>query len=429
MPQRSIAVCDLLMCWPPDAGAFVDVVNVASFLSRHARVLLVLPRITAFFRHRRNTVADRILAKYSRFFLRGAVDGNFPFQIKYIDFSGLDFHPLRIAESYIRVLSEFGPDRTFIANGWHLKAHLAKSLAPFRPILRIYAHEMLCTKADGRFFRRGKACTRNFLLGGSIDYLGCLVCSLSFYTVCPAARWVQEYVQSRAFSRGYINVVEEALAHARTVIVYNEWTASRVRRFNRRVKIVPSGVDTDLFSPAEERTGEKRVVTAVSGRVAEKHKGRDFLAAVLKAMEAVRPDMLFHITGIQSGFRGSNVREVGWFTQDRLPELYRSADIAFVPSLWPEPQGIIAIEAASCGLPVVASSVGGLRDLVLDGKSGFLVEPGNVRQAVDALSRLHDDADLRRQMGAQGRSMCVERFRWDSIFERHYRGIFLDDEE
>ena len=219
IPRRRIAVCDLLMCWPPDAGAFVDVVNVASYLSRHAHVLLVLPRIAAFFRHRRNTIVDRTLAKYSRFFLRGAVEGDFSFQIKYIDFSGLDFNPLRIAESYLKVLSEFGPDRTFIANGWHLKAHLAKSLAPFMPILRIYAHEVLCTKADGRFFRRGKACLRNYLRGGAIDYLGCLVCSLSFYAVCPAVRWVQEYVQSRAFSRGYIEVVEAALTHARSVIV------------------------------------------------------------------------------------------------------------------------------------------------------------------------------------------------------------------
>ena len=426
MAARKIAICDLLMCWPPDAGAFVDIVNIASLLSRDAQVLLLLPRIATFL-DAKSSFIDRILARYSRFFLRGAVEGNFPFEIRHIDFSGVGFRPSKIGEAYARVLARFSPDRTFIANGWHLKAHLAKSLASHSPVLRIYAHEMLCTKADGRFFRHGKVCSRNYLTGGLDDYLACLLCSVSFYATNPAVRWIQEYAQSRAFSRSYVSLVQEALASASMVIVYNEWTAAKVRPFNPRVRVVPSGVDTELFSPGETRKDGGRVVTVVSGRVVEKHKGRDFLAAVMKTMERVRPNMLFQVTGTRSGFHGANVREMGWFPQHRLPDLYRFADIAFIPSLWPEPQGIIAVEASSSGLPVVATNVGGLRDLVRDGKTGFLIEPGNIGDAVEALVHLYDSADLRREMGNEGRRMCVDRFGWDSIFEEHYKEIFLKD--
>jgi len=168
------------------------------------------------------------------------------------------------------------------------------------------------------------------------------------------------------------------------------------------------------------------MVVAVPGRVAEQHKGRDFLRAVIAAMATLRPDVVFRITGIRSGFSGPNVREVGWFSPDQLPDLYRGADLAFIPSIWREPQGIVAVEALACGLPVVASEVGGLKEIIVHQKHGYLVKPGNVEQAVDAICALHDNPPSRKQMGAEGRKYCEDQFNWDKIFDRHYRSIFLD---
>jgi len=422
MPR--IAICDLLMCWPPDAGAFVDIVNIAERLSREAEVLLVLPSIETFFRKRRSTI-DQLLSRHSRFFLRGAVEGDFPFQVRHIDFSGLEFKPRVIGARYEEVLSEFQPDKTFISNGWHLKAHLVRDLRKWKPILRIYAHELLCTKADGWFFRNGRPCDRNHLNGKFSDYLGCFICSTGFYLTYPAVRWVQEYIQSKAYTRQYAREVREALGSASTVLVYNEWTANRIRPYNPSVRIIPSGVDTGKFYPRTQRNSGPTVVV-VPGRVTEKHKGRDFLRAVMDAMAKERAGVIFQITGIRSGFSGSNVREVGWYSPEKLPELYRSADIAFIPSLWREPQGIVALKAMASGLPVVASNTGGLREIVKDQRHGFLVEPGNVEQAVKALCELHDNPQLRERMGAEGREHCAQTFNWDAIFEKHYRPIFLD---
>lgn len=424
VPVRTprIAICDLLMCWPPDAGAFVDVVNVATWLSRHATVKLIVPRIETFFSGRK-TVVDTILGKYSRFFLRGAIDGPMPFDVQHIEISGLDFKPSVIGRRYSAALESFCPDATFISNGWHLKAHLAKDLAPWRPILRIYAHEFLCTKADGWFFRRGKLCERNYLNGRS-DYLSCLACSASFYARHPAVRWVQEYVQARAWAPGYREVVKEGLRAASTVIVYNQWTESRIRPYNDCVMVIPSGVDCAKFAPSlEQPPGPVAVV--VPGRVGERHKGRDFLAKVISRMASVRPQMIFRITGSLKGISGANVQAAGWLSPERLPDLYRAAHVAFIPSLWPEPQGIVALEAAASGLPVVATSVGGLKELISDGRTGYLVPPGDVSRTVEVLSALCDDPLLRRRLGRKGRQLCLERYQWETILENQYRELFL----
>ena len=77
--------------------------------------------------------------------------------------------------------------------------------------------------------------------------------------------------------------------------------------------------------------------------------------------------------------------------------------VGVVPSIWPEPFGQVAVEAMSCGKPVVASAVGGLRDVILDGESGLLVEPGDVNGLREALRVLLLDPDKRVQMGMIGR--------------------------
>jgi glycosyltransferase involved in cell wall biosynthesis len=72
--------------------------------------------------------------------------------------------------------------------------------------------------------------------------------------------------------------------------------------------------------------------------------------------------------------------------------------------------GLTVLEAYACGKPVVASKVGGLRYLVVDGITGFLVEPDNVRQLADAIYAILNDDNRARQMGSMGRSFVEESF-------------------
>ena len=82
---------------------------------------------------------------------------------------------------------------------------------------------------------------------------------------------------------------------------------------------------------------------------------------------------------------------------------WRHCAIGVVPSIWPEPFGQVVVEAMTCGKPVVASAIGGIPDIVVDGESGLLVEPGNVNALREALRLLLLDPEKRRQMGIIGR--------------------------
>ena len=77
--------------------------------------------------------------------------------------------------------------------------------------------------------------------------------------------------------------------------------------------------------------------------------------------------------------------------------------VGVVPSIWPEPFGQVVVEPMACGKSVIASAVGGIPDIVVDGESGLLVEPGDVSALQEALRVLLLDPAKRASMGMVGR--------------------------
>ncbi len=86
----------------------------------------------------------------------------------------------------------------------------------------------------------------------------------------------------------------------------------------------------------------------------------------------------------------------------KIPELYASADIIVLPSIWPEPFGRIAIEAMAAGKPVIGSDIGAIKELIADG-AGILVKPGDVDGFHNAIAELITDRKKREKMGELGR--------------------------
>lgn len=84
-------------------------------------------------------------------------------------------------------------------------------------------------------------------------------------------------------------------------------------------------------------------------------------------------------------------------------EALRRSLFTVAPSQWPEPFGLVALEAAAAGKPIVASDIGGLRDIVADGETGFLVPPEDREALIGAMRRLIDDEELRGRLGAAAR--------------------------
>jgi glycosyltransferase involved in cell wall biosynthesis len=96
---------------------------------------------------------------------------------------------------------------------------------------------------------------------------------------------------------------------------------------------------------------------------------------------------------------------VGW--QRDMPEVYRNLDVFVLTSLW-EGQPCVFAEAMASGLPIVATAADGAREAVVDGETGFVCSPRDVRALSEALGRLIVDPDLRRRMGEQARARVRE---------------------
>jgi glycosyltransferase involved in cell wall biosynthesis len=118
----------------------------------------------------------------------------------------------------------------------------------------------------------------------------------------------------------------------------------------------------------------------------------------------------------------SIVRFLGEVAHEDVPSVLQSLDIFVMPSTW-EGFGVSALEASAMELPVIASDVHGIPDVVARDETGILTPPGDVAAIADALARLMSDAELRRAMGTAGRAFVERHYRWQdnaALMERLY---------
>jgi D-inositol-3-phosphate glycosyltransferase len=212
-----------------------------------------------------------------------------------------------------------------------------------------------------------------------------------------------------------------------------------------RIEIVPPGVDHRLFSPGDK--AEARTAIGVSphrgplllfvGRI-QPLKGAD--VAVRTLAELPHEGAHLVIVGGPSGPDGNaelrrlhhlvddlglhdRVQFVDPRPHEELTNYYRAADVCLVPSR-SESFGLVALEAAACGTPVVAAAVGGLATLVVPGITGFLVEGRDPADYAAFTAKLLDDPDLAALVGAQAAALA-RRYRW-SITAGRLRRLYSD---
>jgi glycosyltransferase involved in cell wall biosynthesis len=179
---------------------------------------------------------------------------------------------------------------------------------------------------------------------------------------------------------------------------------------------------------AQLGVGDHFVALAVANLIPEKG-----IEVLLHALAKLPPDVQVWVVGggpeadrlarVAQGLTG-RVRLFG-LQSDVLPYM-QAADCLVCPSVWAEAFGLVNVEAMACGLPVVASRVGGIPEIVDPERNGMLVDPGDAGQLAAALGRLVERPELRQEMGRQARSDAVERYSTERQLER-YLDVYRSD--
>jgi D-inositol-3-phosphate glycosyltransferase len=200
-----------------------------------------------------------------------------------------------------------------------------------------------------------------------------------------------------------------------------------------RVAVVPPGVDLTLFQPTDRDDarmqigyGPGRIVLFV-GRL-ERLKGVDVAIRALALLrDRQHDDVRLLILGEDSHDGSDSEKErlkafasrvgvhdrvdfLGSVAHHELPFFYSAADVCVMPS-YSESFGLVALEAQACGRPVVGADVAGLRSVVRDEVSGYLLDGHDPAAYAERIGRLLDNPDLAQQMGRRGR-LLAQRFSW-----------------
>ena len=221
------------------------------------------------------------------------------------------------------------------------------------------------------------------------------------------------------------------LRHAQRVIAVTSSEASHLRTLGvegQRINVIPNGINIEDFEEKRKRT--RRVDPASIlwvGRIYPEQKG---LETLIRAISLISPSNRPYLNIVGEDWGGSadilklahrlnvqdRVRLLGRLNGDELRQAYTSAELFVLPSVF-EPFGIVLLEAMASGLPVIASRVGGIPEVVEEGKTALLVPPSNPEELRTAIETLWSNDRLRRAMGHAGRERAGL-FSWSLIIPR-----------
>jgi glycosyltransferase involved in cell wall biosynthesis len=200
-----------------------------------------------------------------------------------------------------------------------------------------------------------------------------------------------------------------------------------------KIVIIPNGIDIDYWRilPRKglfrDKYGIRGPIIGSIGRIVWA-KGFQYLIKATPMILKEFPNAKIVIVGQDFGYL-TELKELAYrlrvhgsviFTgplrAEEVKEFYIDSDVVVIPSIY-ETFGIVALEAMACGKPIVASHIGGLREILKDGVNGFLVKPGNSDELARSIIALLKKDDLREKIGSLNRAEVIK-YSWDRIVDQ-----------
>jgi glycosyltransferase involved in cell wall biosynthesis len=282
-----------------------------------------------------------------------------------------------------RVLERHQPEVVH-AHNWLVHSYLPlKRRNRAALVLTNHDYGLLC--ATKRLFRKGEPCSGP----GPVK---CVVCAARHY---GPGRGPLAAVSTLSRGRSVRNAVDLFLPISAAVQRLCRLSPENSRVISDLLGGLPSRPALD--DPRLEQLPKEPFVLFF-GDITE-DKGAWNLAAVYRALESPPPLVMIGRNYLPELVGIPRIHIFEPWPHDLAIEALRRSMFAVVPSIWPEPFGLVALEAAAAGKPVIASEIGGLTDIVVDGETGLLVPPGDRPAMRTALRRLTRDDDLRGRLG------------------------------
>ncbi len=232
-----------------------------------------------------------------------------------------------------------------------------------------------------------------------------------------------------------MRILKKNLRYATRIASTSHCMADQVKRLLGTSKVdvgvTPFGVDTVTFSPREKRRSEGKIVIGNIKTLAPEYGIVEFLRAVKvlrhalekKGLEDISSSIVVslygdgpqkdEIVGLVNDLQlSATVKLKGRIPNSQVPEALSEMDIFCVSSVR-ESFGVAAVEAMAMGLPVVATDAEGLKEVVIDGKTGIIVPRHDQQALANALQQLVLDPRLRDAMGKAGRRRVIESYDWN----------------
>ena len=192
--------------------------------------------------------------------------------------------------------------------------------------------------------------------------------------------------------------------------------------------MIPYGVDTESFQPRERRLAREmhgiplkaKTILFVADSAAERRKGLKVLVEALNGLED--PEQYFFAVigrGISGQELGGRFKMMGFFEDEAaLSFVYSAADVFVIPSLQDNLPNT-AIEALACGIPTIGSNVGGIPEVVRDGRTGFVFPPGDSRSLKEAIAALLGEPERCEAMAKECRRIALEEYSLELQAQRY----------
>ncbi len=306
-----------------------------------------------------------------------------------------------------RLVREVRPDVVH-AHNWLIHSYLPIDRSS-GPALALSMHDYGLICATKRFLNRGAACT-------GPEMLKCIRCAGDYYSPAKGLGVAMLTRLSEKRVRRHVDVFLPVSNAVRELCGIGVGERCRViPNFIRELPAAPPAEDPRLAALPREP-----FILYFGDVTLDKGGGR--LAEAYRALENPPPLVLVGRCFLEEVANLPGVVALGPLPHPYAIEVLRRSLFTVVPSILPETFGIVALETAATGKPVVASDIGGLSDVVVDGETGLLAPAGDSEALAAAMARLLADAELRGQMGEAARRRAAD-FSPDTVvpqFEQAY---------